>query len=203
MAESDDELAEEAGDMADATLTLVAVTSRIDIVNQIYRRVDKTVHDVLYLPEGGTIDYNIGTIDVNMVSIRDELTVSQKSLDAVTRLKHRSNDLQDVSKGLTKLVNRSDTQIVNLLRWLRRVEMDVDAQFKQPMKILNNQIRTFDFNIGLPQVQQSFDKIFFIDDRVRSLVLLFRMLNGILPDCFDDPETDPLLTIAAMLREEL
>ena len=71
------------------------------------------------------------------------------------------------------------------------------------MKILNNQIRTFDFHIGLPQVQQSFDKIFFIDDRVRSLVLLFRMLNGILPDCFDDPETDPLLTVAAMLREEL
>lgn len=200
-ASSDELLAEEAADLADLTLDILTITSRIDIVAQVYRRVDNAVDTLIHAPNDTPIDYRIDGIDFDMVETRDGTTVSRKALDAAERLKQRSTTLRDIIKGLTKFVNRSDEQIVALLKWLRKIEQDVGTQFKRPVNMLNNRLIGFEYNVELALIQQSFDQIFFIDDRVRSLVVLFRTLNGVLPRIDDDLDGDPLLAIATFLRE--
>jgi hypothetical protein len=193
-------MADEATMLADATLDLIAITSRVDLVAQVRRTVDRAVRDILYAPPGHPIDYTVDDIDLCATRIGDDILVSKKTMQAVKRLQRRSTNLQTVSRGLTRFAKHGDEQILDLLRWIRQVETGVDQQFKRPVAILYNRLTGFDLTKNLPSLQQAFDQIFFIDDRVRSLVILFRDLNDMLPYNETDQEADPLLVITVSLR---
>jgi hypothetical protein len=199
---SEEVLAAKATDMADMTLDILTITSRIDIIAQIYRRVDTAVDTILHAPEITVNNYTTNGLDIDMVTTESGITVSRKALDAAERLGQRSTTVQDIAKGVVKFANRSDEQIVALLRWLRKTERDVGTRFRQPVNMLNNRLIKFEYHVELTLIQQSFDQIFDIDERVRSLVVLFRTLNDILPGADDDLDDEQLLAIATFLRQQ-